>query len=477
MRSRKFAALLLAGSGLLFSSCNEKNGPEYPVSSATWGEEFVAELASVRGEAETRTYNVPVYEVRWSEGDRICVKDAKGNHADYALKEGADTMRGVFHIDGDNSVFPYGAIEAFSPASLGETMIWPSSVTESDAMPMYGRMDAGNDTDEVLKLVSLGSVVRLVFTPKDQDVTLQRITLSADQPLSGAFTVDADGKAILAAGADGSITFDFGAEGKVLASSNEYSFYFYVPAGDYTNLKATFTAAAGNPLVCNLGSKTLHHNTLEKFSMTGDFTYTVTFDTRGLAKEGTIPAAQHVISGGLVTEPDSPEAERDKYTGQRNIIFAGWYKDENRTEPWDFDKDKVTGSITLYAKWYRIEPHDNPATIYGKQLLDMTNDCLEIGYLLIQKDPQTDIMAYGSGGVWLYAFGGITITSKERDVVFTEVKIIGETVIETDQDDWDVTFGCATWSDEKGRDSVTFIGNVDIFNHFELKYYRILEEL
>ena len=71
----------------------------------------------------------------------------------------------------------------------------------------------------------------------------------------------------------------------------------------------------------------------------GQFSYTVTFDTRGLAKEGTIPDAQHVISGGSVIEPAKPEAERNKYTGQRDIIFVGWYKDENRTEPWDFDND------------------------------------------------------------------------------------------------------------------------------------------
>lgn len=212
----------------------------------------------------------------------------------------------------------------------------------------------------------------------------------------------------------------------------------------------------------------------------GQFSYTVTFDTRGLAKEGTIPDAQHVINGGSVIEPAKPEAERNKYTGQRDIIFAGWYKDENRTELWDFDNDKVTGDITLYAKWYRIDPHDTPAKISGYDLLDMPEDGKSYLYLLIRKDPRTDIMQASSDSrlVWLYAVeGGITITSKQGDVVFTEVKVMGVGPVETEQEGWDVTWGCATWSDEKGADSVTFIGNFDLFDYFELKYYRILEEL
>ena len=31
--------------------------------------------------------------------------------------------------------------------------------------------------------------------------------------------------------------------------------------------------------------------------------------------------------------------------------FLGWYRDQTLTQPWDFDNDVVTGSITLYAKW------------------------------------------------------------------------------------------------------------------------------
>lgn len=33
--------------------------------------------------------------------------------------------------------------------------------------------------------------------------------------------------------------------------------------------------------------------------------------------------------------------------------FLGWYKDPNYTEKWDFDNDKVTADMTLYARWER----------------------------------------------------------------------------------------------------------------------------
>lgn len=67
--------------------------------------------------------------------------------------------------------------------------------------------------------------------------------------------------------------------------------------------------------------------------------YTVKFDTRG----GTTVSDQTVVSGGTVTKPANPI--RAGYT------FGGWYKDKKLTTAWDFDKDAVTGDMTLYAKW------------------------------------------------------------------------------------------------------------------------------
>lgn len=74
--------------------------------------------------------------------------------------------------------------------------------------------------------------------------------------------------------------------------------------------------------------------------------YTVTFDANG--KEVELPASQRVKQGHLAIEP-SVQLTYAGYT------FAGWYKDADCTEVWDFSKDVVTADMTLYAKWTKNE--------------------------------------------------------------------------------------------------------------------------
>ena len=71
--------------------------------------------------------------------------------------------------------------------------------------------------------------------------------------------------------------------------------------------------------------------------------YTVTFDTCG---GSTVPSAM-TAQNKTMAAPADPE--RSGYT------FAGWYKDADCTQPWDFFKDVVTADMTLYAKWTKNE--------------------------------------------------------------------------------------------------------------------------
>ena len=52
---------------------------------------------------------------------------------------------------------------------------------------------------------------------------------------------------------------------------------------------------------------------------------------------------QKVKLGQKVTRPEDPTKE--------GFALAGWYSDFDITQEWDFDKDTVQGSMTLYAKW------------------------------------------------------------------------------------------------------------------------------
>lgn len=77
--------------------------------------------------------------------------------------------------------------------------------------------------------------------------------------------------------------------------------------------------------------------------------YTVTFESSG----GTDVDSQTVSYGELVTEPAAPT--------KRGGVFAGWYTDDAFGNPWDFEKDTVSGDMTLFAKWTEIIEPSKPA--------------------------------------------------------------------------------------------------------------------
>ncbi|MEL7565269.1 MAG: InlB B-repeat-containing protein [Dehalobacterium sp.] len=66
--------------------------------------------------------------------------------------------------------------------------------------------------------------------------------------------------------------------------------------------------------------------------------YTVAFESNG----GSAVEAIRADSGSMIAAPD---VTRPGFT------FDGWYKDQACTQPWNFATDRVTSSMTLYAKW------------------------------------------------------------------------------------------------------------------------------
>ncbi|HJJ48372.1 MAG TPA: InlB B-repeat-containing protein, partial [Methanocorpusculum sp.] len=72
--------------------------------------------------------------------------------------------------------------------------------------------------------------------------------------------------------------------------------------------------------------------------------FTVSFDTQG---HGTAPAPQTIYYGGKVTRPADPT--------DPEYYFAGWFKEPECKNLWDFNKDSVTKDTTLYALWDKKE--------------------------------------------------------------------------------------------------------------------------
>ncbi len=77
--------------------------------------------------------------------------------------------------------------------------------------------------------------------------------------------------------------------------------------------------------------------------------YTVSFESNG----GSAVEAVKAINGRSIEKPTDP-----KYAGHG---FVGWYTDEGCTKEFTFGTSKVTGNITLYAKW--ALPTENDRTV------------------------------------------------------------------------------------------------------------------
>ena len=93
------------------------------------------------------------------------------------------------------------------------------------------------------------------------------------------------------------------------------------------------------PVIIHIAACGMRHGVGEVF--------TVSFNANGGVPE---PEKQKVQRGGLLVEPE--EMAKDGHD------FGSWYKDEECTVPWDFERDVVDGDITLYAKW---EPSETKA--------------------------------------------------------------------------------------------------------------------
>ena len=68
-------------------------------------------------------------------------------------------------------------------------------------------------------------------------------------------------------------------------------------------------------------------------------THLVSFEVDG----GSAVGEQEIRHGRAATEPAAPT--REGYT------FDGWYKDKALNHAWDFSEDRVTETLTLYARW------------------------------------------------------------------------------------------------------------------------------
>ena len=240
----------------LASSCKTE---ENPVTKENNGKTVITAVADQIG-AGTKAEMAYRYDVLWQEDDQIYVK--QGTTTDtFTLVDGEGTTKGTF--EGTKSIS--GAIEAFYPISVGETMSWPSVQTITQAVPMYANQTITGGEGETVNFASLGSMLQINVTASEKDTKLAEIRMSdASEPMSGEFVVT-DGKAVMTSTSNDGITLQLD---NVLIGKAVKSFYIAVPAGKYEDLGLDFVFSDGR--IRKMRSTTMpeiNHNTVAKIAL------------------------------------------------------------------------------------------------------------------------------------------------------------------------------------------------------------------
>lgn len=215
------------------------------------------------------------YDVLWNQDDQIRVKNTEKS-VDFTLVNGEGTTEGIFSSDESIS----GEVEAFYPADAAN-LVWPAEQQNNQFPPMYCKKTLASTLNQTFNFTSLGSMLQLAFNSTTTNIIVKTVEVSADEPMSGAFTIT-DGKAVISQPESGKpgITLDLG-EGVAMGTSSKY-FNIAIPSGTYSSLTIVLTATTGDK--CTIQAKkvlTIEHNTVNKLTISGKFNYP---DAVGTAK-------------------------------------------------------------------------------------------------------------------------------------------------------------------------------------------------
>ena len=262
---KKTAIALLAFAAALFAvSCQKETNPAQNVSGP-----MTISAVSEGLNTPTKTELAFKYDVLWSGTDKIYVKDASGNNDTFSLTRGAGTTKGTFKQD--HEVELTDEVEAYYPSTMLQSgsPVWPASQTNDQTIPMYCKKTLSGTTDERMDFASLGSVLQIVFNTAQENVTLKSIEIKdGSATLSGAFTVDTDGKAVITASDKAGITLDLGT-GVALGKAANY-FNIAVPAGNYQDLTLVFTATDGKKCTMTKGKVNIAYNAVGRLTLMGE---------------------------------------------------------------------------------------------------------------------------------------------------------------------------------------------------------------
>ena len=263
----------MTGALVLAASCNkiEENIPSAEENART----VITAVAEAIG-GGTKAHNQYCYDVLWDKGDQIYVVGEDYANTFTVSEESAGTNKGMFTED-TPSYGIKGDIEAFYPANLkdGNDYFGPAIQTNNPVPPMYARQTISGTGAETVSFSSLGAMLQIVFNSTTPDITITSVTIKdAAKPLSGKFSVDENGQAVIAKDAENvGITLDLGT-GVEMGKSAKY-FYIAIPAGKYKGDEFTLTFTDSKSGVeCVMKSTTfpdIARNTVGRVTLSGSF--------------------------------------------------------------------------------------------------------------------------------------------------------------------------------------------------------------
>ena len=274
MRRTLISAMSIATVFALASSCNKIE--ENPIASEGNDRTVITAVAEAVG-GGTKAHNQYSYDVLWDRNDKIYVTNGENANTFTVSDESAGTNKGRFTEDSPSYGIT-GDIEAFYPASLktDNGYVWPAVQNNRQVALMYAKQAISGVGDETVNFSSLGAMLQIVFNSTTPDITITSVTIKdASKPLSGKFTVDNNGHAIIDDGVENvGITLDLGDDGVELGKSSKY-FYIAIPSGDYEGDEFTLTFTDSNSRTeCVMKSTTfpdIARNTVGRITLSGSF--------------------------------------------------------------------------------------------------------------------------------------------------------------------------------------------------------------
>lgn len=239
------------------------------------------------------------YDICWDENDKIYVKGAEAADT-FTLTDGAGTSKGTFTQDGTASIS--GDVQAYYPASIydadAQVAIWPEVQNGKIMFPLYCSKTISDGQNEVFDFKSLGGIVKVYFATEDKNIKIRSIELKdKTKPMSGEFTVDDDGQAIITSTENHGVSFFYN---NVAVGGQTRYLNIFVPAGTYEQVTLLLVSAAGatcavtldEPLVVRQGevTKIMASGSFVPHALNGKFSVSdnrqVTFSSGNLYYDG-----------------------------------------------------------------------------------------------------------------------------------------------------------------------------------------------